>query len=233
MARRSLPNNLSIDNLEFERMPRRARFQNLNARRFGRLLVLGYAGTLSGRSKWYCLCDCGTVTAVRSDLLLLNQTRSCGCLAIDTARSQETTHGMTKTPEYKAWVAMRSRCYDLKNPSYSQYGKRGIRVCSRWLKSFDAFFADLGHRPSPQHSLERKNVNLGYGPDNCRWATPKEQARNRTSSRFIEVNGQSKTLAEWCEITGLSWSTVDGRIRRGQTPAKALGITKRLFTNHE
>lgn len=109
----------------------------------------------------------------------------------------------TKTPEYYAWRSMRSRCINPMNASYPQYGARGISVCQRWINDYDAFFDDMGTRPSPKHSIDRIDVNGHYSPENCRWATAKEQALNRTTTELLEHNGQRLTVTEWADALGI------------------------------
>src|SRR5689334_4957651 len=112
-------------------------------------------------------------------------------------------HGMWNKPEYKAWQKMKDRCYNPRSQRYDRYGARGIRVCGRWLASFEAFFEDLGPRPSPEHSLERTDNDGDYCPENCRWATRAEQNRNRSDNVLLEYEGRRLTRAEWAREMGM------------------------------
>lgn len=123
-------------------------------------------------------------------------------------------HGKTQTPEYHSWRGMIERCENPKSTQYKDYGARGITVCPRWRNSFLAFLEDMGPRPA-QTMLERRKNMQGYEPDNCCWATRKEQARNKRNNRLLTAQGATRTLAEWSEITGLHFTTILTRIGRG------------------
>lgn len=120
------------------------------------------------------------------------------------------------TPEYRTWTAMVARCHNERAPNYHKYGGRGIMVCERWRASFAAFLADMGPRP-PGTSIDRVNGNGGYGPDNCRWATPSQQNSNRRSARMLTINGATETLTEWARRAGISDTAMLYRVRRGLT----------------
>ena len=124
-------------------------------------------------------------------------------------------HGLTNTPEYNVWVDMIRRCTKPNRQNYKNYGGRGIRVCKRWLDSFPKFYEDMGARPSPKHQVERKDNEGNYEPGNCIWATPKEQANNRRSNTYIYINGETKTISQWCEQYGIATSTFINRIKAG------------------
>lgn len=115
------------------------------------------------------------------------------------------------TKTYCSWRDMIQRCTNPKVEQYPRYGGRGIRVCEEWL-IFDNFFADMGFRPTPAHSLNRINNDGNYEPSNCAWATAKEQARNRRNSRVFEMNGRKATIAEWVELTGINYPTLYYRL---------------------
>lgn len=137
------------------------------------------------------------------------------------ARNQmRATHGMSLTPIYSCWRGMLQRCENSKSKDFKRYGARGITVCQRW-KSFEAFLEDMGEKPDGL-TIERIDTNGNYEPSNCKWATPKQQARNRRDNVILQFNGQSKTVAEWADETGLERKTLEYRIRVGWDVAKAL-----------
>jgi hypothetical protein len=134
-------------------------------------------------------------------------------------------HGFTANGKrhklYGVWVTMRNRCSNPKNPAYSRYGGRGIKVCERWEHSFENFFADMGPCP-PGMTLDRKDNNGDYSPENCKWATRKEQANNRRDNRLLTFNGKTQSLAKWSDEIGLSQHAIWGRLKCGGSVAHAL-----------
>lgn len=130
------------------------------------------------------------------------------------------THGMTKTPEYEAWRSMKVRCSCPRKANYDRYGGRGISVCHEWETSFEEFYKSMGLRPSPEHSLDRIDNDGNYTPDNCRWATREEQARNkrRSGSHMITYAGRTMYLAEWAREKGLSYNALHDRLVRYRWP---------------
>ena len=153
-------------------------FIDLTGRRFGRLFVRGLAHRGDGRAFWICKCDCGKRKVIAANTLSGGHTKSCGCLWMDSIKRANTKHGMCGTVEYTAWALMIGRCENSKLPAWQSYGGRGIKVCKRWRKSFPAFLADMGKRPSYRHTLDRINNDGDYRPGNCRWATRLAQGRN-------------------------------------------------------
>lgn len=125
---------------------------------------------------------------------------------------------------YGSWTAMKARCGDVNHPAFHRYGGRGISVCERWLV-FENFLEDMGERPAGA-TLERKQNNLGYSKENCRWATRKEQARNTCSNRYLSFNGERLTVGDWAVKLGFSKNTINERIKRGWSLERALSQPK-------
>lgn len=141
-------------------------------------------------------------------------------------------HGHSKKRQrsltYRTWDAMIHRCHNPQSSAYHKYGGRGIVVCDRWRESFESFLSDMGDRPGPEYSIDRyPDKNGNYEPGNCRWATPSEQARNRRSTRYLTCNGETLSLAEWSERTGIQPGTIANRIDvRGWSVPDALRTPK-------
>jgi hypothetical protein len=172
---------------------------------------------------WLCRCSCGQEVEVAANRLTsARPTRSCGCLSADTLRQRRFKHGLSLTYFHRTWSQIVQRCCNPNNPAYPRYGGRGIKVCDRWRHSLEAFAADMGERPSPAHSVDRVDNDGPYSPSNCRWATRTDQARNRQSSHLIAAHGQTRTLQEWADLTGLNRSTIARRIARGLTGERAV-----------
>jgi hypothetical protein len=204
----------------------------LCGQRFGRWRVLRYAGAIpfgSGvASAWECVCDCGTKRTVAGVNLVTGRSASCGCLAVDRCREVVTTHGHSsggeQSPEYMAWSHMLRRCTNPNNKDFADYGGRGIQVCAQWRSDFIKFLEDIGPKPSPKHTLDRfPNNNGNYEPGNVRWATRREQARNRRSNRVITFRGISRPLVEWAEDIGISKGTLLQRILGGLATREGIG----------
>jgi hypothetical protein len=124
-------------------------------------------------------------------------------------------HGMSQTAEYAIWSSMNSRCHNPKSTNFKNYGKRGITVYTPWRKSLAQFLRDIGPRPSEFHSLDRIDNNGPYSPENCRWATRKEQQRNRRNSVLVTIQGQTLPLLDWAEKLGFTGPELTLHIKRG------------------
>jgi hypothetical protein len=205
---------------------------DLNGKRFGRWVVIGFAGRKNRKggssARWRVQCDCGNVGVVPSDVLRDGRSRSCGCLNKELAR-QRIKHGHDRrgqrSLEYKVWVGIRSRCNNKAHGLYSYYGGRGIKVCSRWngKNGFANFLKDMGPRPSARYSIERKDNNKGYSPSNCCWATHHDQMRNTRHTVMVLFGGRRMCLTDAAIEAGLPYKVVHGRIkRRGWTVERAL-----------
>jgi hypothetical protein len=164
--------------------------------------------TKHNKAVWLFKCHCGKYFEAIGSIIKNGHQLSCGCLQHKTQFKK--THGKTNTPEFAVWHAMRHRC---KNKRFKRYGGRGISVCERW-NSFANFLDDIGERPSPNHSIERIDNNLGYFKENCRWATPEDQANNRITNKIYEINGTKNTLAQWCRFYNIRYGTVCMRIHK-------------------
>lgn len=191
-------------------------------RKFGRWSVISRSDVRTPEdTKWNCLCECGQLGAVAGKSLRVGNSQSCGCLALERRSANATTHGKSKTSEYKSWLKMRERCLDPECPAYPDYGARGIRICDRWLDPTN-FLDDMGPKPTRGHTLERKDNSKGYQPDNCKWADRFEQANNKRNNRLITVNGASKTAPQWARLSGLSAKTIEARLKYGWTEEDAV-----------
>lgn len=203
---------------------RNHRFIDLVGKRFNRWLVISEAPKpehLKTKQRvvyWLCRCDCGNTGIVAGQSLRTGASQSCGCRQRECPELQNRTHGLSGTIEYTIWQGIKARCYNPAEPAYRNYGGRGITMCDRWRNSFENFLADMGLRPSLQHSIDRIDCNIGYSPDNCRWATAVEQANNTRKNRFVAHDGQNLTIAQWSRITGIQYHTLGVRVRKGYAP---------------
>lgn len=187
-----------------------------NGQVFGRWTAL-FVGSKTTR----CRCGCGTVRDVATKSLLNGASRSCGCLRSERSADRMRTHGRSKSAEYRSWRHMINRCTNPNVDSFPYYGGRGIRVCERWTDSFEAFFDDMGPRPSPHHTIERRDNNGNYEPANCVWATRTEQSKNRKNTIFIQVGEVRLALAEWSRKNSIPIALIHTRIRLGWDPGRA------------
>lgn len=210
--------------------------RNLSGQVFGRLQVLSLDGRIRGGAAWMCLCTrCGNKTRKSTRQLTSGQTVSCGCKRKSHGGDRTRTHGDSQSLEHITWCGIRARCLNPNNKGFRYYGGRGITICSRWSASFSAFLEDMGRRPTPEHSVDRIDNNGGYDcghcvdcfsrgriKTNCRWATKREQGRNRRSNRYITYNNETKMLVEWAESASMTQAQLIYRLSLGWTLPKAL-----------
>lgn len=221
---------------------------DLTGRRFNRILVLGMYNPTRPLSRnndqWWCLCDCASgdekmkFPAYRCRLTS-GMTQSCGCLSRQRLAEHRTTHGLCSVASphhlYSTWEGVVNRCTAPNSSGYPEYGGRGITICDRWRNSFAAFVEDMEPSWRPGTTLDRITPNHNYSKEECRWATPKEQANNRRTNVLITMDGVTKTKMQWCEFYGIKFVTVCGRQRMGwateacfKTPAAKRAVAKKL-----
>lgn len=188
------------------------KFIDLTGQQFNRLTALYYVKGKIG--KWFCKCNCGKTTVVPTAKLKSGWTKSCGCLHNEAFVYRK--HGDCKSTEYRIWYKMIERCHNIADKQYSQWGGRGIKVCDKWKNSYEAFLGDMGRRPTDKRGVDRIDNNGDYSPENCRWATYKEQANNRRNNVFIEHDGLRLTIAQWAEKLGIEVATVWYRHKTGK-----------------
>lgn len=192
---------------------------DLSGRAFGRLTVVRFShSSASGKAQWLCRCECGNELTVDAYNLKCGNTASCGCLRRDTTRKRVFKTGLCRSAEYNAHQNMLGRCYDPENPRYATYGARGITVCDRWKgpNGFENFLADMGRRPAPNYSIDRIDNDKGYYPENCRWATKYQQAKNKTSNVRVLVDGKEMILRDACKLLGVKYGTAVQRRAMGR-----------------
>ncbi len=169
--------------------------------------------------RWLFKCACGGEHVASITLVRRGNTSSCGCLFTERMVARNTTHGLSKRPEYKIWKDMRARCSNPNDSDFHNYGGRGIKVCERW-DDFAHFFTDMGPRP-PSGTVERKDVNGDYEPDNCIWDTWEAQANNKRTNVNLTMDGKTQSLTRWCRHYGIERRKVSYRLRIGMSPTEA------------
>lgn len=197
------------------------RFKDLTNIRFGKLVAIKPIKKPCDRKMyWECICDCGKNVIVLSSNLTRNNSKSCGC-SRECIGERTTKHGMTETRMFKIWTGVRKRCTNPKCKSYHNYGGRGITISPKW-DNFINFYNDMKEGYADDLSLDRIDHNGNYEPGNCRWATQKTQNRNRRNNHIVNCENESKTLAEWSEISGVNYTVIAYRIKNGWDTKKAI-----------
>lgn len=199
--------------------------RNLTGEQHGRITVIKHFDrTKKGKNRWLCECACG-VQFIKNTQRILNGAKSCGCYKSDKLREYLTTVAADYPKEHAVWKTMRQRCNNKNATDYDYYGGRGIKVCKEWdfpKGGFTNFIRDMGPRPTNYHTIDRKDNNGNYCPDNCKWATRKEQNINTRQVKWITHNGKTRCIADWLSIIDISKCTFYSRVRKGWSMEKAM-----------
>lgn len=188
--------------------------ENLTDKIFGRLKVIEFEESRLSKPYWRCLCECGIEAVVSSQGLKSGQTQSCGCFGVERRRAATLKHGLSNHPLYDGWINMKQRCLNPDHKAYDRYGARGITVCERWMV-FENFAEDMLPTWSRGMTIERVDVNGNYEPENCIWATRRQQSRNQERTIKVEVGGVLMTVPEAAEKYGINSHTLRQRWHRG------------------
>lgn len=196
---------------------------DMSGQRVGRLTVIKRADKPKGtKPHWVCLCDCGNTTIVSRRHLKDHSTVSCGCYRIDFGKERK-THGMKGTRLYRIWTGMKDRCCNPNSKYWDKYGGRGINVCEEWKNSFESFYEwSINNGYTSKLTLDRADNDGDYDPNNCRWATYKEQENNRRNNVYLEYGGKKLTAQEWGEFLGIKPSIIRQRVLYGWDIERAL-----------
>lgn len=199
-----------------------SKYTDIKGKRFGRLVAIEYLGL----SNWRCKCGCGAETVQEYYALHKGNVVSCGCYHKEVCSGKPAhnrTHNMRNSPEFNIWSMMKNRCTNSNCNRHQFYKDKGVVVCDRWLgkDGFIHFIEDMGLRPGPNYSIDRIDNDGIYSPENCRWATKKEQANNQSRNLILEYNGKSTTLALWCDELGLNYKRTWKRLKDGWSIERA------------
>lgn len=196
---------------------------DITGQKFGKLTAIRLFELRDQRSYWLFKCDCGGEIITRVTRVKSGSAKSCGCYRKGSDKPKRiikhrdgavrSVNG-SKTPEYNTWRLMIKRCHNQHDKAFFRYGMRGIEVCERWRYSFPNFLADMGKKPSPEHSIDRIENDKGYFPENCRWATKVEQARNTKRNRWYEYNGKRMLFTDWVEELKIPKSTLERWLKK-------------------
>lgn len=215
-------------------MPKRVKI-NIGEK-FFRLTVVEFMGAINMHYTYNCVCDCGKNILVRGSALLSKNTKSCGCLNKQKGKNillgynigmdfTKDSNGK-RTSEYCCYLKMKSRCYCVNNAKYKNYGERGIKVCDRWVNSYENFIKDMGLKPSKDYSIERIDVNGNYEPSNCKWGTLLEQASNKTNTVRIEINGSQVCQSELARICKVHDHSISYQLSKGKSGNEIISYYK-------
>lgn len=200
-----------------------ARIVDMTGKVYGCLTAIRIQGPSRSRGMlWLFRCSCAAPVIADGNEVRRGGITRCPQCAAEMKRITKKSHGLTNTAEYRIWCAMKARCLNHNTIAFNNYGGRGITVCDRWANSFEAFLEDMGKRPSADYTIERLKVDGNYEKSNCCWATRLEQANNKRTNRQIQIDGITRTLAQWSAIAGISESGMRARLKRGVSGSQLL-----------
>lgn len=202
------------------------KYKDISGQKYGRLTALYKLRNYHKKGTyWLCVCECGNLKEVYLGSLTSGATTSCGCYHKERVKEAFTIHGKRNTRLHKIWRCMKQRCYNTNNTDYPNYGQRGIKMCDEWLTDFMTFYKwAMTNGYNDKLSIDRIDVDGNYSPDNCRWATAKQQARNRRYCKYFTYDGETHCIKEWCEILNLNYKTISTRLSRNWSIEKALEL---------
>lgn len=199
------------------------KYEDLTGKKYGRLTVIEPKGRNSNNIMvWKCLCECGNLHEATTSNLNSGSTSSCGCYKSEYVAKKNYKHGDSNTRLHSIWRGIKDRCYNKNDKAFPDYGDRGIKMCDDWLdyNSFKDWALLNGY---DEHlTIDRINVNKGYEPENCRWATDGVQANNKRNNIFIEYDGTSLTASQWAKVSGVPSGTIRWRIKKGWSAGDAI-----------
>lgn len=183
-------------------------------KKFNKLTVVEYVDVRGSHRLFKVVCDCGNERVIRLDHMKKGETKSCGCYGLQ----KNIIHGLKGNKIYNLWKGIKRRCYNKNEKSFKNYGGRGIKICEEWKDDPMAFFNWANGRHKEGLQLDRKDNNMDYSPENCRFVTSKMNTRNTRRNLVIEYNGEKKCLSEWCELIKFNYKKVQLRIQRLKWP---------------
>lgn len=192
------------------------KIEDLKGKKFGFLTVIEFAYRDKKQTYWLCKCNCGNTKVIRGSHLKDGNTISCGCYTknrMAQMNKANAKHGLSNTRLYRIYHGIIGRCLKPKTNGYKNYGNKGISVCNEWLKDFQNFYywaINNGYKEGL--TIERIDLNKGYEPDNCKWVTPKEQARHTSQNKMITYKGKTRCVAEWAEFLKINYNTLQSRL---------------------
>lgn len=199
-------------------MPKRLILDSFIGKKINKLTIISYKKKGKNKCNYFvCQCECGNITEIRASHLLNDNQISCGC---HTRKYQDSSIG---DAIYNTWNRMMHRCYDPNHHKYPRYGQRGIKLCDEWKDNYDNFYNwAINNGFKLGLSIDRIDNDGDYEPNNCRWATRKQQMNNTSRNRYLTFNNETHTMAEWSEILNIKYGNISSRLRRGKSVSEAL-----------